>query len=123
MTSTFSTGVVEMTSSYVSRTGSPSASKEAVRASSLARAAQQISTTSKNMQWYSVEATSGANRPSLSVVRQKETARSARKSDEDEGWKDEAGLYISYPETVFSGYKNNSDIGKVINILDRKSTV
>lgn len=51
------------------------------------------------------------------MEKQKETARSARKSDEDEGWKDEAGLYISYPETVFSGYKNNSDIGKVIGIF------
>ena len=68
ITPTFDAGVVEMTSSYTSRTPSVSA-RSADRASRSASAAQHTSVTSNSMQWYSAEATSGVNTPSLSVVR------------------------------------------------------
>jgi len=56
ITSTFFAGVVEMIISYSSRTASSPAARAACARSALSRsrsaiAAQQISTTSKSMQW------------------------------------------------------------------------
>lgn len=49
---------------------------------------------------------------------QKEKARAARKSGgDDEGWKDEAELYVGYPETVFKGYSEKSSTGKILGIF------
>ncbi len=39
------------------------------------------------------------------MEKQKETARSARRSDMDEGWADEAALYADLPATEFLGYE------------------
>lgn len=48
---------------------------------------------------------------------QKEKARAARKSGDDEGWKDESDLYNKLSETVFTGYDSKKGTGKVLGIF------
>ncbi len=48
---------------------------------------------------------------------QKEQARAARKSDENEGWLDESAMFGSYPATDFIGYESLADEAKVLGIV------
>lgn len=56
------------------------------------------------------------------MMHQKEQARAARKADEDEGWSDDAVLFIGMEPTEFTGYETLSDQGAVKGLfLDRQS--
>jgi len=56
------------------------------------------------------------------MQKQKELARSNRKSTEDEAWKD-AGLELNVPETVFKGYDTLSLTPNVLAIISRGELV
>lgn len=57
------------------------------------------------------------------MLRQKEMARAARKSETDAGWSDESALYHSFPETVFSGYETLAGTAKVLGIFHQTEPV
>ena len=54
---------------------------------------------------------------------QKDTARAARKSEDTQGWLDEASMYHNYPETQFTGYTTLKDEGKVLGIVQGMSAL
>ncbi|MBQ9930960.1 MAG: alanine--tRNA ligase [Firmicutes bacterium] len=51
------------------------------------------------------------------MLQQKETARSGRKSDTDEGWADDAILFVDFPETNFIGYEALAGDAKVLGLV------
>lgn len=51
------------------------------------------------------------------MKKQKEQARAARKSDDEEGWKEATDAEAFKTETVFTGYDTTADEGKVLAIL------
>ena len=56
------------------------------------------------------------------MLRQKEQARAARKSEEDEGWSDDASLFIGQEPTEFTGYETLTSNAVVKGLfLDRQS--
>ncbi len=54
---------------------------------------------------------------------QKETARAARKSEDTEGWLDEASMYRNYPETEFTGYTTLKCDAKVLGMVQGMSSL
>ena len=55
------------------------------------------------------------------MLHQKEQARAARKSEEDEGWSDDAVLFMGQKPTEFTGYETLSNTADVIGLfLDRQ---
>jgi len=52
---------------------------------------------------------------------QKETARAARKSEDTQGWLDEASMFHSYPETEFTGYTELKSSAKVLGMVQGMS--
>ncbi len=48
---------------------------------------------------------------------QKQLARSARKDDENEGWKDESSMYHDFPQTDFCGYESLAVNAEVLGIV------
>jgi len=54
---------------------------------------------------------------------QKEQARAARKSEEDEGWADEAGLFADMPSTEFTGYDELATTAVVTGLFRDKQPV
>ena len=57
------------------------------------------------------------------MLRQKEQARAARKSEEEEGWADEAGLFIGQEPTEFTGYDTLSSTAVVKGLFLDKQPV
>lgn len=47
------------------------------------------------------------------MLHQKEQARAARKAEEDEGWSDDAAMFIGQDPTIFTGYDNLNDKASV----------
>ncbi len=57
------------------------------------------------------------------MLHQKEQARAARKSDDDEGWSDEAGLFVGQDPTEFCGYSVQESNGVIKGLFFEKAPV
>ncbi len=57
------------------------------------------------------------------MMRQKEQARAARKTEEDEGWSDDASMFIDMEQTEFTGYETLSCKSTVTALLLGNKTV
>lgn len=54
---------------------------------------------------------------------QREMARAARKSDDSEGWTDDAAIFNSFPATEFIGYENDSFSVRVLGMIQGKKRI
>lgn len=57
------------------------------------------------------------------MLHQKEQARAARKAEEDEGWSDDAVLFIGQEPTVFTGYDTMSSVAVVKGLFRDRQPV
>lgn len=60
---------------------------------------------------------------SANMNAQKEMARAARKTDDSEGWSDEAALYSDFPPTKFIGYSDYESDATVLGIIKGNSSL